>query len=237
MTADEGRFDDCWTDTYSGQTYALGAWKQSNSEVAAFVRLSDMWSSAGFEGRYREIGQRLAHDDSRDQIDLFYDELGIMPHDYAWILRSAAIKELVTAFEVYLDSVGTEMLAQQGYQWKIGNGLESVNWARMRDFYRDCLAVEVETVEVKKTRRLRNILTHQRGELRTDEQREEFGSEDYSTPADVAHLDSERISRATADLATVVHAVDKAVLACVVGSDRLRGLDQCGHVVPLGRGR
>ncbi|GGL46898.1 hypothetical protein [Nocardia jinanensis] len=232
MIDDQGRFEEHWTGTYAGETSALGAWKTSHSDVAAFVRLSEKWSTEMIDRHWNEIGQRPAHDDSLDQIDLLYDEIGIMPHDYDWMLRSAAIKDLVTAFEVYLDSVGSEMLTRHRYRWKLQRYQESVSWGTMSGFYRDCLGGTVGTDEVLKIRALRNILTHQRGELRTDEQREKFGSKDYSTPYDLAHLDAKRIARAADELAAVVQTTDKAVLPYIVGSDRLSGLDQCKCLVP-----
>lgn len=231
VTDDEGRFDEYWANIYAGETFALGMWEESLREVDAFVRLSDMWSTEGFDRRWNEIGRRPAHDDSLSTIDRLYDEMGIMPHEYDWMLRSAAIKDLVTAFEVYLDSVGSEMLSRQGYKWDLRKESDSVRYGTVRDFYRDCLKVTIDTAEVRDIRELRHILTHQRGELRTAEQREKFGSNDDSTPFDLAQLDGERVTQARSDLDVVVRTTDKAVMPYIVRQDRLRGLDERKYLV------
>jgi hypothetical protein len=105
---------------------------------------------------------------------------------------------------VYLEHAADEILARHGKQFY--ERKKSASWDRLVAFYK-LFDVDVATTAVTEVRTLRHILTHRRGELRTEEQRQSFGS-DEPFMASVAHLEAKGVQRHMDSLAEVVRIVD-----------------------------
>jgi hypothetical protein len=87
-------------------------------------------------------------------------------------------------------------------------------------------------------RRIRQILTHQRGELRTKELRRQFASNDFF-PDNLIHLREEQVIQIFDDLASVVGSVDPVAHQYVDGTTRFttgRTSQVPGRDAPTGKG-
>lgn len=84
----------------------------------------------------------------------------------------------------------------------------SAYWDKLVAFY-ELFDLDVATTAVAEVRTLRHILTHRRGELRTEKQRQSFGLDEPFMDS-VAHLDAEGVERYMDSLAEVVRMVDPA---------------------------
>jgi hypothetical protein len=180
-------------------------------------RYNDLWD---------EIGARPSTEDESDQPDVFHEEVdGLWPDDYHWMLRAAVIRDAVTAFEVYLEKATGEVLGRHGYAWKLKPG-RTPRWEQLVKFTSGYLGVTVDSDLVRRIRDLRHTLTHMRGELRTQEQRDQFGIEDDGSgfPSRLAVLTTESVIGALDDLAAVVRTVDAVAWRFSYGGHRLPGL-------------
>jgi hypothetical protein len=141
---------------------------------------------------------------------------GLVSSDFAWMLFAAAVRDAVTAFEVYLHKGINEVLGFAGY--KAGEG-DIPTWGDLRELYKNVLEVDIDIEAVKRIRDLRHLLTHQRGELRTQEQRQRYAGEQalFST---VAHLDEAVVRSACAEFLTAARTVDPRVWSGAWGPDR-----------------
>ncbi|WP_030574071.1 hypothetical protein [Streptomyces aureocirculatus] len=146
------------------------------------------------------------------------------------------LKAGVTAFEVYLEQALQEVL--NGYRVTIdgqqcslrlaSRGFESPPWGTLVKAHA-VLKSEVDTADVKWARDLRHLLTHQDGELRTQDALEKFRDADAERGREEidrayvggkVHLGAERVVRTLDALASAVCAADPAVWSLVWGSGR-----------------
>lgn len=81
-----------------------------------------------------------------------------------WMLLAAVLKDGVTAFEVYLEKAVSEVRMHYG----IPEPEAIWHWLQVKGFYQRHFSLTVETEVVRDIRRLGHILTHRRGELRTN---------------------------------------------------------------------
>lgn len=138
------------------------------------MRLGLRFSRKAYEDIWNEVGARPG-DESAEMADLFHREVeGLWPREFEWMLLAAIVKDAISAFEVYLERAADEVLEHHGLGLR-RKGLErSLKWDEIRHFYKTYLGVAVESTEVKQIRDLRHLLTHQRGELRTEKQRQQY---------------------------------------------------------------
>ena len=140
------------------------------------------------------------------------------------MLRAAVIRDAVTAFEVYLEKSTSEVLRHHGYAWKLKPG-RTPRWDQLVKFTSGYLGITVDSDPVQRVRALRHTLTHMRGELRTQEQRDQFGIDDDSGfPSKWAVLTTESVIDSLDDLAAVVRTVDAVAWRFSYGGDRLPSL-------------
>jgi hypothetical protein len=131
------------------------------------------------------------------------------------------IRDAVTAFEIYLEKASGEVLAQHHFAWSLKAG-HTPYWADLVKFTSRCLSVTVDSDPIRHIRALRHTLTHMRGELRTQEQRDQFGIEDDTGfPSRKAVLTEESVIGSLDDLAAVVRTVDAAAWQYSYGGDRI----------------
>lgn len=201
-------------------THARFEWTDTDAQLRAVMRLTHKWVDPAFDELWDEIGQRPGDADGPDQADLFYDETGgLWPADYNWLLHSLLVRDAVSAFEVYLEKAADEVLRWHHLKWQRPEE-RSPEWKDLVKFYRDQLAVEVASQRIREIRRMRHILTHQRGELRTRELRKQFGGRD-SLLHDLIRLSEDDVTAILNDLASVVHSTDAVAIEYVDGIKRL----------------
>ncbi|MGW5924258.1 hypothetical protein ACWFPY_35140 [Nocardia fluminea] len=190
-------------------TRAFGEWRAVDQDLRVFLDLTTKVMNERFDALWTEIGERPGDPDGPDMIDIFDREVRIQPIDYDWILRAAVVRDAVTAFEVYLEKVGTEL----GHNWNVG-AEKSPGWNSMVEYFDTELGLDVKPARVTEIRRLRHILTHQRGELRTAELREKFGADpDTAWVSHQAALSAEVVTQILDDLGDVVHQADSTAWA------------------------
>ena len=93
--------------------------------------------------------------------------------DQSWMHLSAALKDAVSAYELYLEEAIIEILHVQGVR-PLLRPQRLLPWRALRDWYRTHLDAEVGAGGVDQVREARHILTHVRGELRTEAQRKQW---------------------------------------------------------------
>jgi hypothetical protein len=188
-------------------------------------RLGRRWMDERYQGLWDEIGKQPGSEDGPDQPNVFHKAVeGLWPEDYHWMLRAAVIRDAVTAFEVYLEKVSSEVLQFHHYAWKLKPG-RTPRWESLVKFTSECLDASVDTDPVRRVRALRHTLTHMRGKLRTQEQREQFGiEEDSGFQSNTAVLTTESVIDSLDQLATVVRRVDAAAWQFSYGGNRIAKL-------------
>src|SRR5260370_28830207 len=141
------------------------------------------------------------------------------------MLHDAEIKDAVTAYEVYREKAVNEVRKSHGDQLLAGRKGRSPDWQDLVKAYhglRDHHTLEREPAtdggdlltpdadRIGKIRNLRHVLTHRRGELRTEEDRKAFGRSDDEL-GDKVRLDESVITTILADLDSSVRAVDPLI--------------------------
>lgn len=132
-----------------------------------------------------------------------------MPHDYEWMLFSGVVRDAVTSYEVYLTGAIDELLSYHGQQRL--NAERSPNWPKFHELY-GLLGLDPQPPGVKHIVGLRDVLTHHRGALRTEELRATYAQDD-GIYGDVAHLDAATVTAHLDTLGKVAREVDSVVWA------------------------
>jgi hypothetical protein len=183
-----------WNETAGQVTRAFDTWRATDTDIRAFLELSRRWVTAAYDSEWESAERDFAKnfDPYRHETDghvgVFHERvLGLWAKDYFWMLRSGALRDAVTALEVYaeqcLDEVlghyvfgGSDGVPEFRMHTRVGPGHQSPSWPTLVRLF-DALGFNIDTPEVKYIRALRHLLTHQRGQLRTEEQRIKFVSE------------------------------------------------------------
>lgn len=249
-----------WNEERGSVTRAFDDWKGTDSEIRAYLSLSHRWIQSAYDETWdisqQEFGRSFDpdRDDPEGFVDLFDRKVsGLWAKDYFWMLRSGALRDAVTAFEVYAEKSIEELLSWFKFTSSDGTSYRlhpvvapnqlSPGWTTLRDIHA-ALGSNLETDEIRYMRGLRHLLTHQRGELRTEEQRLHFLSEADSEDwlvgdayvggeVPIAHR---RVIEMMDQIAAVVRSADEIVWTHTWGRagfpEALRGL-AVGRKAPL----
>ncbi|MGW6925198.1 hypothetical protein ACWGA9_28685 [Streptomyces sp. NPDC054950] len=192
-----------WNEDSGTVSRAFDDWKWNDRENRAFLRLSAQWSDNAYRQTWDDAQESFAarFDPDRhygdEHVDMFDDAVdGLWPTAYAWITEASVVKNAVTAFEVYLEKALQEAVGKtispDGQKHTVRlvtpQHLESPTWATLVTAHK-ILGTTVNTDEVKWARELRHLLTHQNGELRTEDALTQFRDLD-------AERDKDEIDRA-----------------------------------------
>jgi hypothetical protein len=201
-------------------THARFEWTDTDTQLRSFLKLTHKWMDAAFEALWDEVGQRPGDPDGPDQPDVFLEETGgLWPGEYNWLLHSLLVRDAVSAFEIYLEKAADEVLRSVGQTSNSTRG-QSPRWETIASFYRTRLSEEVATDRVMEIRKIRQILTHQRGELRTQELRRQFANADLF-PDNWIRLAEDEVTKVFDDLANAVRTVDPVARQYIDGTKRL----------------
>lgn len=229
------------SDDGARRSHAFDDWRATESDIRAYLELSERWSVAAYaktlEEAKCEFSQRFDPDND-DPEDYYYDFLnrtgGLCEVDYLWMLRAGVLRDAVTAFEVYAEKSAEEVLRRwsatdaDGKSHRMAPFVDkhrvSPSWGTLRRIHR-ALGNDLETDDVKYIRDLRHLLAHQRGELRTEQLRERFIMETgprRGGPFDSSDipLTHDRVLQMMDDLALVVRTCDAAVWIHTWGRER-----------------
>ncbi|BBX86959.1 hypothetical protein [Mycolicibacterium aubagnense] len=222
-----------WIHHDEQRSRAFNDWKAIDADIRSYIQLSEKWASVAYAQSLddaRNEFERRFDPDNDEPNEYFYDFLSrvgyLWEEDYFWMLRTGALRDAVTAFEVYAEKSAGEALGR----WRgvddvdgsvrrltpvVRKGQNSPSWGTLCRIH-EALGSNLETDNVTYIRELRHLLAHQRGELRTKELREQFMTETGPTrggpfdPTDVP-LTSLRLQQMLDDLASAVRACDGAI--------------------------
>ncbi|MFF7764290.1 hypothetical protein [Streptomyces griseorubiginosus] len=225
-----------WNEDSGTVSRAFDDWKWNDRENRAFLRLSAQWSDKAYQQTWDEAQESFAarFDPDRhygdEHVDMFDDAVdGLWPTAYTWITEASVVKNAVTAFEVYLEKALHEALGssfvKDGTKYTIKLAapprFESPGWKTLVTAHK-VLGTNVETDEVTWARELRHLLTHQNGELRSEDALQRFRDRDAERDQDQiirAHIGGKvplgavRVLKILDSLATVIRAADEPAWA------------------------
>jgi len=212
-----------WNEEQGRVSRAFDEWKLIDADQRAFLRLGLEFSTREYDRLWKEAADEPYYDGGPELPDAFEAKVAsLYQNDFVWMFLAAVIRDAVTSFEVYLEKAREEVLAHHGQPITVGE--ETPYWAQQKRFFSQ-LGVEMETDDVKEVRDLRNFLTHRRGELRSEDQREQFRTEHPGEFLPLAvDLTSEGVIDAVDKMAAAVRAIDTAVYDYTWGRARLSSL-------------
>ncbi len=169
-----------WNEDGGAVSGAFNEWSFVDQDIRAFLSLSTRWATRLYdetwkqaEGEFSAIFDPDRHTGD-EHVGLFASEVeGLWPNDYAWMLRAAVVRDAVTAFEVYLEKGLDEAFNRRGLAITRKEGRPSPPWRVLVKGHK-VLGNDVDTGRIKQIRYLRHLLSHQRGELRTEKMRVRF---------------------------------------------------------------
>jgi len=197
---------------------AFNDWFWIDRDQRAFLTLGVRFAHETYERLWLESGEEPGYEDGPDQLDSFEAKIhGLHERDFTWMHAAGILRDAVTSFEVYLEKAREEIMRHQDRWTPVPN--RSPSWGELRSFY-NTIDSDIETDEVRGVRDLRHLLTHRRGELRTEEARERYA--DGADPfASVVELDEATVVRLMATLGDSVRAIDPDVYAHTWGGREL----------------
>jgi hypothetical protein len=212
-----------WDERQGRVSRAFDEWKITERDQRTFLRLGLQFLAASYTRLWDEAGAEPYDEDSgKEQIDSFEEKVdGLHEHDFAWMHAAGVLKDAVTIFEVYVEKAREEVLAVHGHPLEIPG--KSPHWSELKKFFRQ-LDVEIETEEVARVRDLRHFLTHRRGELRTDEQRDRYAKDSEERWAIYVPLTEEQVLAVMDELAATVRTIDPAVYRHSWGREVVKSL-------------
>lgn len=220
-----------WDEEAGVVSRAFDQWKLTDAEIRAFCRLTLDAVEAEYEKRWQEVGRDLDDlygEDGPDMQDIFHERIhGLWPHDFEWMLLAAVWKDAVTAFEVYVEQGVQEVLERHGWKLATTGTERGPLWSELVSFYRKTLQVDINPQGVRDIRDLRHILTHNRGEWRSDQQRKRFDAATHEGfPSYRVELTREKVEATCDYLATLIRTIEPHVWAYSWGGKRLTALTQ-----------
>ena len=198
-------------------TRSFERWLLAERQLRAFLEFGLRFGDEGLSRRWAEIERRHSYG-AEETIDIFDRELqGLGPHEFEWMHAAATLRDAVTLYEVYLEHAAGEVLFHHGLE---RTAEEAPRWRELRRFYL-FLGIDLYAEEgVKNVRRLRHLLTHRRGAVETEADREAFGS-DYPFTYETVELNDHRVVTAMDILARSVLRIDTNAYRYSWGSERV----------------
>ena len=204
----EGRANGDWNPGAGLVTRAYDDWHLAEKGLRAFLRLGQEFSEEGYESRWERIAKSPGSENGPEIEDLFYDETsGLTSIEFDWLLMNLVVRDGVTLYEVYLETVLHEVVSYRVHGTTIGE--TSPQWKQMTSVFKRTFETDIEPPAVKKVLALRHLLTHRRGELRTEALRKQYDTKEYDFPDISVRLKPDEIFGHLDALAGVVEEVDR----------------------------
>lgn len=212
------RVGDRWDESTGTVSRGFDEWKLTEADIRLFLVLTLELSRSHFDEVWNRIAASPARGNGEEMRELFDREVGINTVEYEWMALSAALKDAVTAFEVYVETARAEVLRAHGTPPDLE---ESLSWKRhLQPFLTKTLGVAIPQAVVDVIC-LRQILTHARGDLRTEDDRRKYASGITWRFAELTEAD---VIRSLDELTTFVRNVDREVWAHSWGRQRIESL-------------
>jgi hypothetical protein len=205
-----------WSEHRGTVSQAFSEWQMIDRDQRAFLSFGLRIAHETYDRLWDEAEREPGDPDGPELVDVFDDRIdGLWPHDYEWMYLAAVVRDAVTSFEVYLEKASEEILAAHGAAFK-----KPPWWRDLKDLF-DLLGVQIETVAVRRIRDLRHFLTHQRGELRTEAQRQKFAPHPEDFAPIVVELTEASAVEILDQLGDVVRIINPAVWERTFGGRRV----------------
>ncbi len=205
-------------------TRAFDDWRLTDRDIRAFLKINNQFVQKEYERIWDELANSPGDPDGPELPDLFNDAVdGLWPSDHEWMLLSSVVKDGVTAFEVYLEKAANEVRRVHGLPDLEGRR-GFLNWGDLRAFYKEHLGLSIDTAEVERIQKLRHLLTHSPGELRTEAERKAFGDPNEVFPSRQAKLSQGEVMAMLDELGEAVRQVDPTAWRFAWAGDRASSL-------------
>jgi hypothetical protein len=216
-----------WNERAGRVTQAFDEWRLADRDIRSFQRLGRAFADEGYQSRWDAIAHQPSDGEGPDMFDLMDRETdGLTDIDFNWLLGNLCVRDGVTVYETYLEKGLEEVYQRQLGAYSVADRSPD---ARLLDrAYRVVLAIEPRPDPVREAIKLRDLLTHRRGELRTKALRERYDTEEYGLPDIKVSLPPDQVIGVLDDLAKSVRVVDLVLYRYAWGTDRLpeRELEQ-----------
>ncbi|QES52020.1 hypothetical protein DEJ50_33605 [Streptomyces venezuelae] len=222
-----------WNEAHGTVSRAFSDWHKNDEENRAFLKLTAQWSEEGYERQWKQTEESFSRvfdpeiHYGDEHVDMFDDAVGgLWPYSHQWMVESSALKNAVTAFEVYLEKGLQEVVevwrveidgkGSHRLRLRTPKGFTSPGWKTLVTAH-GVLGSTVTTPDVEWARDLRHLLTHQNGELRDQEALDKFRDAEAEANADLhqqayvggrVHLGVKRVVGVLDALAAVVRHAD-----------------------------
>jgi hypothetical protein len=213
-----------WNEQAGSVSRAFDDWTLADRDIRGFLKVSNQFAQKEYHRIWDELANSPGDPDGPELPDLFNDAVGgLWPSDHEWMLLSSVVKDGVTAFEVYLEKAANEVRRVHGLADLEGRR-GFLTWGDLRTFFKDHLDLSIDTAEVERIRKLRHLLTHSRGELRTEAERKAFSDPSEVFPSRQAKLSQEQVVGMLDSLGEAVRQVDPTVWRFAWTGDRVPSL-------------
>src|SRR5918997_280865 len=124
-----------WNEGFDRVTRSFDEWRMTDSDIRAFLTLTTRWMDERYEQVWKKLSAQPESEDGPELPDRFYQTVdGLEPLDYHWMLQAAVVRDGVSAFEVYLEKAGAEVLRRHEDTWKVKLG-RTPSWTDMIAFF------------------------------------------------------------------------------------------------------
>ena len=201
------------SDSRGTVTQACDEWLLVSNDQRAYLHLTLSRMRQVFEAEWEDVMNTPPTDDSTDPYYVFYNRVGMSPSDWEWMTLAAMVRDAVSAYEVYVVNAYQEVQRTHGHE--VTSSTPAPRFWLAREGA-EILGLDVRPPAVHDVFELRNVLTHQRGELRTEDDRKRHGGED-DLLSDTAHLTEDKVIAALDVLAAAVNDLDPIMWAYTWG--------------------
>lgn len=199
-------------------TRAFDDWQMAERGLRAFLRLGREFSDEGYESRWDRLSKLASDGEGPELEDLFYDETGgLTSIEFDWLLMNLVVRDGVTLYEVYLETVLHEVVAHRVHGTNVGEA--SPQWRQMTTVFKRAFGVDIEPSEVREVIALRHLLTHRRGELRTDALRKQYDTKEHDFPDIAVRLEPDEVFGHLGKVAAAVERVDRVMFPYAWGNE------------------
>ncbi len=164
-----------WLDDWSFRgghvTQSFDEWRLECGYLLAYERVGIDFTTAGYDRLWAELAAEPSDGEGPELPDLFDRAVGNLSlWQFEQIHLAAVLREVVTVFEMYLESALVEVLETQLHV-RVGLPERSPYWEDLKTAWRTLTGANLDAGGVRAVRGRRNWITHQRGQFRTDAQR------------------------------------------------------------------
>ena len=193
---------------FDRRTAAFLHWEFVDCDQRVFLSMGVRIAREAHERIWDEAAAEPGDPDGPELHEVYHHRIGGLGlAEYEWMHVAGVLRDAVTNFEVYVEQLRDEVPPHLATQLK-----PEPRWGDLKTFFTK-LGISIETDEITRIRKLRHLLTHQRGELRTQESRERFASvaSPYTFDAPILQLSEEVVTQAMDTLARAVRLLDPLV--------------------------